>query len=215
MPVTRTSDALDRRRRALCQVVRVQRGVRRRGAIRQGQAQLGRRRGLERIKPHEGQPHVEDHAGFPIRQTLDGPAVDQVHHQPDGNVGEGGEIGDAETAHLHLALDGLWRPREEQPVGPGELGLVVGDQARALFDQPQRQVRFAGPRGPAQQHGDGPRLRPFGGRRTHARDARRESHTACMDQLTPHGFSLGGVDRRTTKRAPLILRVAGSIRFSA
>ena len=204
---------LARRGRALVSR-RVRPGRRAPGEVRQGQAQLGRRRRLEGIEAHQGQLDAENRAARALRHAFDARAGHQVHHQGDGHVAQGLELGDAEPAHLDPAADRVGRPRQEHAVGQLQFGAVVGHQAGALVEQPQRQVGLAGARGPAQQHAE--RIGRAAARRCEAASiAWRHGHATGVNQLARHDFSRRGNGRRTTKRAPLTARLTGSMRFSA
>jgi hypothetical protein len=114
-------------------------------------------------------------------QALHLPGRDQVHHQAKPRPGERRQRQEAEAAHLELSGDRGRRARQQRPSGTLDRRLIVGDQAPALIDQPQRQVRLPGTGRPAQEDGES----RFIGRRCLSRRRR----------------DAGGVDQRFCHRA--------------
>ena len=90
-----------------------------------------------------------------LGQALDALRRHQVDQQDDAGTGlatPARQRHDAHAAHLDQAGDARRRRGQQRAGLACDLGLVVGDQARAGIDQAQRQVRLAGAGRAAQQH---------------------------------------------------------------
>jgi hypothetical protein len=91
-------------------------------------------------------------AGSRLGQPLDSAGGNEIDDEAQRRGRDARTGQDADAADLDAPGDRGRRPGHDVVAAAGQLGLVIGDEARAGIDQAQRQVRLPASRPATQQH---------------------------------------------------------------